>query len=68
MIRPECIGHSFPIRDRGIMTNQSEKAEIENVHNLIHVAVTKRLFQFFRKINRTVLISDFKLNKGNFCS
>jgi aspartate oxidase len=40
------------------MTNQREKFEIENVHNLIHLAVTKRLFQFFWKINRTVLLWD----------
>jgi hypothetical protein len=65
MIRPECIGHSFPNRDRGIMTNQREKFEIENVHNLIHLAVTKRLFQFFWKINRTVLIADFKFQMSN---
>jgi hypothetical protein len=46
MIRPECIGHPFPIRDRGIMTNEEEKIEIEGVHNLIHHTVIKRLFQF----------------------
>ena len=41
MIRPECIGHSFPIRDRKIMTNRRNKIEIENVHNLIHHAEIK---------------------------
>jgi len=36
MIRPEYIGHSFPISDRRIMTNWREKIEIENVHNHIY--------------------------------
>jgi len=44
MIRPECIGHSFPIRDRGIMTNRRQKFEIENVHNLIYPIGMKWLF------------------------
>jgi hypothetical protein len=41
MIRPECIGHSFPIRDRKIMTNRREKIEIENVHNHIYLVRIK---------------------------
>jgi hypothetical protein len=56
MIRPECIGHPFPIRDRKIMTNRRNKIEIENVHNLIHRAEIKWLFVFFLNFNRTVLI------------
>jgi hypothetical protein len=41
MIRPEYIGHSFPIRDRRVMTNRREKIEVENVHNYVYHAGLK---------------------------
>jgi len=55
MIRTECIGHCFPFRDSIIMTNRRNKIEVENVHDLIHHVEIKRLFEFFKKFNRTVL-------------
>jgi len=31
-MRPLCIGHSFPIEDKGIMANIGKEIEIESSH------------------------------------
>jgi hypothetical protein len=35
-MRPLCIGHSFPIEDKGIMANMGKGIEIENSHLSTH--------------------------------
>ena len=36
MIRPACIGHSFPLEGTGIMTEVSQEFEIENGSHQCH--------------------------------
>jgi hypothetical protein len=43
-MRPLCIGHSFPIEDKGIMANMGKRIEIENGHLSIYHAETTKDF------------------------
>ncbi len=57
-----CIGHSFPIKNEGIMAKMGEGIEIGNSHLSIYHLETIKDSCILKNLNRTVLNPKQKMN------